>query len=281
MHYVTSIPHLHCIIMDTPKFLMSNSPLALVVGQVGFSFAPELSKAGEFLRVAFQKLNLPIAEPSEKVHLEHFSPRNPPNLRQETVWLFINPTKTKGVSIGPRHLAFISNQYKDFQDYSDWVGKVVDAVQTAFTDLYFQTIGLRYFNVHKPLDESNDWLVEAVRGIQHSNIETVHFHHRYEFWCETNTGSLHGRCGREHGGLVPKSLEFAERLFPERFLFKKTDHIYHLDIFENNKPLDPQQLLTAANVCNIFNEQHSRIDKVFLNLISQNGLKEFGWTPAT
>ena len=205
---------------------MKNSPLALVVGQVGFSYAPELSRAGEFLREAFKELRLPIAERSEKVQVEHFSLRNAPNVRQETVWLFTDPTKTKGVSMGPRHLMFTTNNYINFQDYSTWVGEVVAAIQAVFSDLYFQTIGLRYFNVHKPKDESNDWLVEAVRGIQHQNIETTHFHHRYEFWCETKTGLLHAHCRREHGGTVPKNLEFAERLFPPKFVFEKTDHIY-------------------------------------------------------
>lgn len=266
--------------MAISKFLMKNSPLALVIGQVSFSYAPELNTAGEQLRMPFKDIGLPVAEPRRETNfqIDPLNPHSPPSVQHTTSWLFTNPSKTRGVSIGPKHFAFMLSDYQDFQEFSSWVCNVVSAWEKSYQDVYFNGVGLRYFNVFKPNELPCNWLTESVRGISTNGIETDHFHHRYEFWSVTSGGALHARCTLEHGGAAPPSLQFAIPLFPQKFCYLQSEHIYHLDIFENSRPLNPQQLLSPKAVSDFFSKQHTNIDAVFLNYLSDDGRKQFGWT---
>ena len=121
------------------------------------------------------------------------------------------------------------------------------------------------------------WLTPTARGIPTNGLETKHFHHKYDFWCETADGALQAKCSLEHGGKQPKSLGFASAFFPTRFLFEKCDHVYYLDIFENHRPLSPQKELSPDVLRAIFTKQHFNIDFAFLNFLSAEGKENFGW----
>ncbi len=129
--------------MDSSKFRLSKSPLAAVIGQVGFTYAPEFQMAGDLLRDPFRDLGLPIVEMHRNVHVEHGSPNTPPNVQHHEIWLFTNPSRTQGVSVGPRHFAFMVNDYTDFPQYAAWIGGLIDALPPKLASTYFCSIGLR------------------------------------------------------------------------------------------------------------------------------------------
>lgn len=259
------------------KFKLGKSPLALVVGQLGFSYAPELQGAGEKLRAPLRELGLPIAEPRQEVSVQFSFPMQQPNVRTSSVWLFTDPKKHRAVAIGPALVSFIVNKYDDFHTFSSWVSSVTTRIQEAFADLYFNNIGLRYFNTFVPEELPSSWLVESIRGMPTKGISTSHFHHKYEFWCDTGEGRLSCRCTLEHGGSVPKSLGFASTLFPKEHIHTFNDHIYHLDIMENSRVLDPQKSLNPETVKGMLNTQHENVESAFKNVVSESGKKAFEW----
>lgn len=273
--------------MVASGFVLTNSPLALVIGQVGFSLAPELRESDKRLREGFKRLGLPILEamdgttpvPARQIQMRfQIGPRGlvPAQSHGGTSFFFSNPEKTEGVSISPQHLAFVVNKYDTFKTFNERVRSIVERITNEFPEIYFANIGLRYLNVFLPEEIPSDWLAKSVQGIASDGIDTNHFHHKYEFWCTTTTGVLVARCTLEHGG-KPPNISIGEALFPQKLVFSRDEHVYHLDIFENAKPLDPQQRLSSKNVCDYFDQQHCNIDKAFLGLVSQSGLEHFGW----
>ena len=259
------------------RFILENSPLAIVLGQVSFSFAPEFNSCGDVLRMAFKNIGLPIVARQQSTHFEHVSPQSPPRVENQTIWMFTNPEKSCGVSIGPKHLAFVKSDYKSFPEFSEWVGRVTRVVEEKFPGTYFCNVGLRYVNAFSAEAIPSNYLVDSVRGISSEGIDTDHVHHKYEFWCTTKKGVLISRCNLIHGGKVPAGLEIAANMYPARFLFESKDHVYLVDIFENSNPLDPQRLLCENEVLGFFADQHDTIETAFLNTLSTEGKEHFGW----
>ena len=265
--------------MEREKFELTNAPLALVLGQVAFSYAPEFAEAGEKLRMPLKEIGLPVAEPRDQISMSVQLSESGANPRQSVArfWSFSDPQRTKSVLCCPKYVAFVVNEYKSFDAYLNWVEHIVDVVDSVFPEVYFYNVGLRYFNIFKPEQSRSEWLCESVRGVTSEGIDTEHIHHNYTFWCTTKTGNLQAICSLQHGGKVQRPLEFVTPMVPKELLFSEKDHVYHLDIFENSSALDPQLLLNKENVGKFFRTQHDNIDQLFVNLLSEKGKERFGW----
>lgn len=227
--------------------------------------------------MAFKNIGLPILTRQQSTHIEQVSLQSPPRVENQTIWMFTNPEKSKGVSIGPKHLAFVVSEYNSFLEFSAWVGQITRIVGELFPNTYFCNVGLRYINAFQAEKIPSNFLVDSVRGIGSEGIDTNHVHHKYEFWCTTKKGVLIAKCNLIHGGNVPAGLEFAANMYPPRFVFEKDKHVYLVDIFENSSPLDPQRLLCEDEVLGFFSVQHESIETAFLNTLSREGKEHFGW----
>ena len=217
--------------MAVSGFVLKNSPIALVIGQVGFSLAPEFRESDRRLREGFKRLGLPILEAMDvttpvaarqiQLHFQ-IGPRGqvPAHSQGGTTFFFSNPEKTEGVSISPQHLAFVVNKYDTFKTFNERVGGIVECITNEFPEIYFANIGLTISNVFSPKEIPSKWLATSVQGIATDGIETKHFHHKYEFWCATTTGVLVARCTLEHGG-KPPNISIGDALFPEHLVFSR------------------------------------------------------------
>lgn len=260
------------------KFRLKAPPLVAVVAQVGVvnlgTFdGSRLSRLKDCLKGIDPPF--PIYDQQQERNVKFVAADQPPELTEQQLHRFFVNGRSEGVSVRSNSITFfVGKTYDGFDTFRNRFSSVLDCV-AGENALQFQNVGLRRVNVLPHLTDGAVPIHSSLEGFRRNGLENfTHFHHKYEFWCETPNGRLHVLCSSQHASRKPENLGQAEAVFDDASLGSYDDTVYHLDIFENCSFTEPA---TKADMMQQVEEMRKRTVQAFVNAVESQAFES--WSP--
>lgn len=196
-----------------------HAPLQLVAFELRTSHVPELgSREGSITLYELLREELPIIPPAPQALVGFQTAGVPPQFMASTPLQMLNRKRTHSVTVGPSLILIQTSDYTRFEDFRDFVGRVLTAVANVAAIAAVERVGLRYVDeiridgVEKPADwvpYINHDLLAAMNnplGLESASLNTsvefvVSDHQR----ATMRVGALQGRVIDPTGPLKLKS----------------------------------------------------------------------------
>jgi len=252
------LPNIDCDFAD--------APLMLALAQITFTQSPEVLQSITDVKARLCDLGLPVAEIRRKMSVSVSFGGMPPKMGQDTFWWFASLDTRRAVAVSPTSIVVYDACYRRFSDFETLTTNVVESVvKVAGNGCFLTTASLRYVSGFAAEELPSPFLVAGLNGIPTNNFQTKHFHHTYNFWCETapecrlfiNSKTVHGH------ELIPKDVSSVGIGIDDKFKLQKEVHAVQLDIYETIQKKKLEKLESGA-VESLFQGMHARIKTAFL-----------------
>ena len=254
------------------------SPLAFVIASITFS-EPIDANANELkaTKECFSKAGFSIE--SRRTQRNVQLGVTTPVVDQYVVYQYLDVDRKRGASISKKSLSYFASDHQGIDDLSSSVGNVFGCFEIGFGQRSIESVGLRYVNVFQLESVPSKLVSNSLTGLAHRGLTTPdqHFHHNYEFWCETDGGRIHTRYAVTHGDRRPEQLGVANSVFPERTLGGYDDNYCHLDIFENTRKIE--RIIRLPDFDEFLRNMNRRIEQAFLNAVTDKAMTSWGARP--
>ena len=185
---------------------LSASPLVLVLAQVRISPVLKMEDYIPAIQEQMRHQGFPKFRPVQTREVI-FSPQA--QFRESIKWVFLNKECTQAATVSHGAVAFHTNTYKAFEDFSTSLGNVLSMVSEEVGVSIAERIGLRYVDLILPGDDESleQYLADGLHGIKPSDVDVQRLLAFYEARCETIMGRLLIRLHQyDNGAILPPDL---------------------------------------------------------------------------
>ena len=260
------------------QFKLADGPLAVVIASINFNDIhnpdpSQLTAIRECLAGAGY-----VNENRQAQRNVTFTGTSNPRMEDFTVYQYLNADRTRGASLSRQSLSYFASSHNGIDELTTEFNQIISCFQETLKCRVVNNLGLRYVNVFKLESIPSVKISPSLTGLGHRGLTEPngHFHHNYEFWCDTGNGRLHTRYAVTHGDRRPEQLGTANSVFPADKLASYSDHFCHLDIFENTHKLERE--LELAERTQILRDLNRRIEQAFLNSVTDEAMNQWGAT---
>ncbi len=250
-----------------------DAPLMIAVAHVTFTQSPEIIQHITSVKAGLGKLGLPLAEAKQHANFTVNQSGAAPTVTQTSFWWFTSPERRRAVAVGQNYLVFYDGQYSKFGDFVDFLKQANElVVSVAGEGCFLTAMALRYVSGFRSDGSPSPYLVTGLSGIPLASLETEHFHHQYNFWCDTaEGGKLVANVKTVHGHqLIPQDIQSAGVALDGKFALGKESDAVQIDIHETLQKREIHRLETAE-VERIAGEMRNNIKKAFLAATTPDG----------
>lgn len=228
---------------------ISKVPLMLVLAQVAYTPSPEVLSEITTVKTALGKQGFPVADVKQQSSFS-IGPQNPvPHVNQNSYWTFTTMDARRSVVVAQNSVVIYDTNYGRFDQFRARLHDVLSTIADVTGEGCFtRSVALRYVSGYQETSDTSNFLHQGVRGVDMEKLPNDHFHHSYNFWCNTNDGGrLVVGVKTVHGNqLAPGDFNSVGLKIDPKFNLSRTDIAVQIDIHETIQ--EKQMLVFEAHL---------------------------------
>jgi uncharacterized protein (TIGR04255 family) len=248
-----------------------DAPLMVAIAQIGFTQSPELLQRITDIKAGLARLDLLIAESTQQTNVAISQTGGIPQVIQNLFWWFRALNRRRAIGVSQNQVVLYDADYGRFQQFLDRVKEMTGLVaETAGPGCFVTFVALRYISGFASDGSPSPYICAGLQGIPVQGLNTTHFHHEYNFWCDVDDGGkLVAKLKTVHGNqLIPQEILAAGLAFDQKFNFDKEIDAVQLDIYETVQK-KVMERLTVAEIERMSSAMRNNIKAAFLASITE------------